>query len=65
MRLHEGWLDRADSDDGLLVVHRSLAPPSTLVPLLKLGGKTGLVVNDMTDVDLFESIVLLPDSPST
>jgi hypothetical protein len=62
MKLLDGWLDRAESDDRLLVVHPSLAPPSTLVPLLQIGGKTGFVVNDMTDVDLFESIVSLPDS---
>jgi uncharacterized protein DUF5701 len=63
VKLLDGWLDRADSDDALLVVHPSVAPASALVPLLQIDGKTGFVVTDMADVDRFESIVPLPDSP--
>jgi hypothetical protein len=62
VKLLDGWPDRANFDDALLVVHPSVAPASTLVPLLQIDGKTGFVVTDMADVDLFESIVPLPDS---
>ena len=54
--------DRADS---LLVVHPDLAPPSALVPLLRVNDKPGFVVTDMADVDEFTPIssVTLPDAP--
>jgi hypothetical protein len=49
----------------LLVVHQDLAPASTLAPQLRLNGKAGFVVADMTDVDEFAPIssVTLPDAP--
>jgi Family of unknown function (DUF5701) len=54
--------DRADS---LLVVHPGLAAASALAPLLRLNGKPGFVVTDMSDVDEFTPIatVKLPDAP--
>jgi hypothetical protein len=54
-----------DSADSLLVVDPELAPASALVPLLRLDGKPGFVVTDMSDIDDFKSIssVRLPDAP--
>ena len=54
--------DRADS---LLVVHPGLAAASALAPLLRVNGKPGFVVTDMSDVDEFTPIatVKLPDAP--
>jgi hypothetical protein len=48
--------------ESLVVVHPDLAPASTLAPLLRLNGKQGFVVADMTDVDEFAPIpsVTLP-----
>jgi len=50
----------------LLVVHPYIAPASTLARQLRLNGKVGFVVSDMTDVDDFAPIpsVALPDAPS-
>ena len=50
----------------LLVVHPDIAPASTLARQLRLNGKVGFVVSDMTDVDDFAPIpsVALPDAPS-
>ncbi|GLP76556.1 hypothetical protein TUM20983_36660 [Mycobacterium antarcticum] len=48
---------------GLLVVHPKLVPASHLAPLIRHSGKSGFVVTDMSDVDEFESVVPLPDSP--
>jgi hypothetical protein len=42
-----------DSDDTLLVVHPDCAPASLLAPLLRRDGRSGFVVTDMADVDLF------------
>lgn len=52
-------------DGALLVVSPALAPPSALAPLLRLDGKEGFVVEDMTDVDAFAPIdgIELPDGP--
>jgi hypothetical protein len=54
-----------DIADSLLVVHPGLAPASGLVPLLRVNGKPGFVVTDMSDVDEFTPIpsVKLPDAP--
>jgi hypothetical protein len=54
-----------DFADSLLVVHPGLAPASGLVPLLRLNGKPGFMVTDMSDVDDFTPIpsVKLPDAP--
>jgi hypothetical protein len=55
----------ADRAGSLLVVHPELAPASALAPLLRVNGKPGFVVTDMTDVDEFMPIaaVELPDAP--
>ncbi len=59
--------DLADGlpDDGVLCVHPTLASPSKLAPLLRLGTKNGFVVEDMTDLDDFAPIaaVDVPDRP--
>jgi hypothetical protein len=49
----------------LLVVHPRLASASALAPLLRVNGKAGFVVTDMSDVDEFTPIssVELPDAP--
>lgn len=49
----------------LLVIHPTLAGASALAPLLRLNGKPGFVVTDMTDVDEFVPIpsAAVPDSP--
>jgi hypothetical protein len=54
-----------DIAGSLLVVHPKLAPASALVPLLRVNGKPGFVVTDMSDVDEFTPIssVKLPDAP--
>ena len=54
--------DRAGS---LLVVHPELAPASALAPLLRLNGKPGFAVTDMSDVDEFTplSSLELPEAP--
>ena len=54
-----------DSEGSLLVVHPELAPASALAPLLRVNGKPGFVVTDMSDVDEFTPIssVNLPDAP--
>ena len=57
--------DRATSDGALLVIHPRLVPASALVPLLRVNGKQGFVVADMSDVDEFTPIssITLPDAP--
>ena len=54
-----------DDGPGLLVVHPHLVGPSRLAPLLRLSGRPGFVVEDMTDVDDFAPVdgIELPDSP--
>lgn len=54
-----------DCSDALLVIHPERASASALAPLLTRHGKSGFVVVDMPDVDLFSAIneVSLPDSP--
>jgi hypothetical protein len=54
-----------DSAGSLLVVHPELVPASALVPRLRVNGKPGFVVADMSDVDEFTPIpsVKLPDAP--
>lgn len=47
---------RAGATEGLLVVHPDRVPPSVLAPLLRLGDRSGFVVEDMTDVDAFAPI---------
>lgn len=49
--------------DGVLCVHPTLVPPSTLASLLRHEGKPGFVVEDMKDLDEFGPIeaVTLPD----
>ena len=53
----------AAGQSGLLVVHPRLVPASHLAPLIRHSDKPGFVVADMTDVDDFEPVVALPDSP--
>jgi len=53
----------AAGQPGLLVVHPRLVPASHLAPLIRRSGKPGFVVADMSDVDEFEPVVELPDSP--
>jgi hypothetical protein len=60
--LVDDWPECAESNDTLLVVHPSVAPASALAPLLQIDGRTGFVVTDMADVDLFEPVVPLPES---
>jgi hypothetical protein len=52
-------------DGDVLAVHPSLAPPSALAGLLRLDGKPGFVVEDMTDLDEFVPVegVSVPDRP--
>ncbi|MFE5874122.1 DUF5701 family protein [Rhodococcus sp. NPDC056506] len=52
-------------DAGLLTVHEKLAPASVLTPLLRRKSKSGFVVVDMADVDLFAPTeqAMLPESP--
>lgn len=54
--------DRASAYDepGLLV---TAAPPSSLAPLLRLDGREGFVVGDMTDVDDFAPVDPAPAFP--
>jgi hypothetical protein len=54
-----------DVAGSLLVVHPRLASASALAPLLRVNGKAGFVVTDMSDVDEFTPIssVELPDAP--
>jgi hypothetical protein len=56
---------RSNSEAALLVVHPDLAPASALVTGLKVNGKPGFVVSDMSDVDEFTPIssVALPAAP--
>ncbi len=53
-----------DIGGSLLVVHPELVPASALAPLLRVNGKPGFVVTDMSDVDEFTPIpsVNLPDA---
>ena len=53
------------SQGALVVVHPNLVPASKLVPLLRVNGKQGFVVTDMSDVDVFARIsaVMLPGPP--
>ena len=53
----------AAGQSALLVVHPSLVPASYLAPLIRHSGKPGFVVTDMTDIDDFEPVVTLPDTP--
>ncbi|WP_211223251.1 DUF5701 family protein [Propionicicella superfundia] len=50
---------------GLVCVHPSLVPASQLAPLLRVGGRAGFVVQDMTDLDEFVPIasVDVPQRP--
>ena len=52
-------------EGALVVVLSNLVPASKLVPLLRVNGKQGFVVTDMSDVDVFAPIsaVTLPDTP--
>jgi hypothetical protein len=52
-------------EPALVVVHHSIAPVSALAPLLRVNGRTGFVVTDMTDVDDFTPIksVKVPNAP--
>ncbi|MER8015688.1 DUF5701 family protein [Streptomyces griseoluteus] len=55
-----------DAGEGaLLAVRPDLAPASVLAPLLRRRDRTGFVVTDMTDVDLFAPLgtIGLPDTP--
>jgi hypothetical protein len=54
-----------DIAGSLLVLHPRLVAPSALAPLVRVNGKPGFVVADMTDVDEFAPIpsVKVPDDP--
>lgn len=49
---------------GLLVVHPDVLPPSALAPHVEIDGRRAFVVTDMTDVDRFAPVPVLPDSPA-
>ena len=53
------------SEKALVVVHPDLVRASALIPLLRVNGRQGFVVSDMSDVDVFAPIsaVTLPDTP--
>ena len=53
------------SEGALVVVHPDLVRASALIPLLRVNGRQGFVVSDMSDVDVFAPIsaVTLPDMP--
>ena len=53
------------SEGALVVVHPDLVRASALIPLLRVNGRQGFVVSDMSDVDVFAPIsaVTLPDTP--
>lgn len=53
----------AAGQSGLLVVDPRLVPASQLAPLIRHSDKPGFVVTDMSDVDEFEPVVELPNSP--
>jgi len=53
----------AAGQSGLLVVDPRLVPASQLAPLIRQSDKPGFVVTDMSDVDEFEPVVELPNSP--
>lgn len=57
--------ENQDDRPAVVVIHPDLAPASVLAPLLRIGGKAGFVVTDMTDVDEFTPIasVAVPDTP--
>lgn len=57
--------ERAGTAPALLAVHPTLVPASALAPLVKVNGKPGFVVVDMTDVDDFDAVAAapLPDAP--
>jgi len=66
LRTFAAAADAATGGDGaLLAVHPDHAPASALAPLLRRDTKTGFVVTDMPDVDLFTPLdtVTLPDAP--
>ena len=51
--------------NAILAIHPSLASARLLAPLLSRAGKEGFVVEDMTDLEQFETIegLAVPDSP--
>lgn len=51
---------QGDRTEGLFVLHPDVLPASALAPLITVGGRSGFVVSDMTDVDAFESVVPVP-----
>lgn len=46
----------AEHGPGLLVIHPDRLPPSVLAPHLRLGDRSGFVVEDMSDVDAFAAV---------
>lgn len=63
------FTDRAQTlphePNSILAIHPSLASARVLAPLLSRAGKEGFVVEDMTDLEQFETIegLAVPDSP--
>jgi hypothetical protein len=72
--VHElaGWTARALLDavepardrHALFVIGPDLVSASALAPLLRVRGKRGFVVTDMSDVDAFDAVVELPHTPA-
>ena len=60
-----GGLGARQADGTLLVLDPARVQPSALAPLIRLGGKPGFIVVDMTDVDAFQPIgqVSVPAGP--
>ena len=50
-------------EGALLVLSPTSAPVSALAALLRLDGRPGFVVSDMTDVDDFAPVVVVPPAP--
>jgi hypothetical protein len=72
--VHElaGWTARALLDvaepvrdrHALFVIGSDLVSASTFASLVRVRGKRGFVVTDMSDVDAFDAVVELPQTPA-
>jgi len=61
-----GWAAARQCGDGLVVVHPDHVPSSSLAGLMRLDGRPGFVVPDMTDLDDFAPVesVEVPGGPA-